>query len=94
MTRVVKGVSRNVIVVKSPGGGAFQEAIFIVNDEAKARGASGEMIVKEAQDIAARYMKDSRREGKRRLGSLFFFCAGSAATGLLWLASELVHILA
>ena len=86
---MVKGVSRNVIVVKSPGGGAFQEAIFIV----KAGGASGEMIVKEAQDIAARYMKDSRREGKRRLGSLFFFCAGSAATGILWLASEIFHIL-
>ena len=92
MTRLVKGVSRKVVVVKSPGGGAFQEAIFIVNDEAGAGGVSGDMIVKEAQSIAARYMKDSKREGKRNLGSLFFFFAGSAAMGCLWLASELLQI--
>lgn len=89
---MVKGVSRRVIVIRSPDKELFEEAIFIVNEDSyKEKGVTGEMIVREAQAVADRYIKDNL--SKRRLPKLpplFYSAAGAVFTGLIWIAANLL----
>ena len=49
---MVKGISRQVIVVHSPDPKLFEQAIFILKDEAVAQGVTDELLLKEAQQAA------------------------------------------
>ena len=50
---MVKGITRQVILVKSPDPKLFEEAIFIVKEEALAReGVSADRVLKEARQAA------------------------------------------
>lgn len=89
---MVKGVSRRVIVIRSPDKKLFEEAIFIVNEDAyKEKGVTGEMIVKEAQTVADRYIKDNL-SGRRfaKMPPLFYAALGAIATGAVWITTILV----
>ena len=58
MIEVVKGVCRRVIVIKSPDLHLFDEAIFIVKEEAlRAGGVTGEEIIRQAQQVADNYVR-------------------------------------
>ena len=48
---MVKGISRQVIVVQSPGPDLFEQAIFILNDSAVGEGITEETLLKEAQQV-------------------------------------------
>ena len=53
MIAVVKGITRQVILVKSPDPRLFEEAIFIVKEEALNReGVTTEQIMREARQAA------------------------------------------
>lgn len=88
---MVKGISKRVIVIKSPDKGIFDEAIFIVKDGAYSSGFTSEDIIRQAQQVAGEYVQ-------RHSGSSFFrklpppVCAalGAAATGLIWFLSSLI----
>ena len=55
---MVKGITRQVILVKSPDPRLFEEAIFIVKEEALARaGVTAEHVLKEARRAADGYLK-------------------------------------
>lgn len=56
---MVKGISKRVVVVKSPDSAIFEEAIFIVKED----GAGGEDILKEAGKVAERYLKTGSGTG-------------------------------
>jgi hypothetical protein len=91
--KVIKGTARRVIVVKNPEPAIFEEAIFIVREDALAqRGVSAAKLMEEARQVAAGY---TRRGGflkklfRRGYGLLFAFC-GAGAAGAVWLA---VHLL-
>lgn len=92
MTLLVKGVSRRVIVIRSPDKKLFEEAIFIVNEDAyKEKGVTGEMIVKEAQTVADRYIKDNLTQRKfAKMPPLFYAALGAIATGAIWITTILV----
>ena len=50
---MVKGITRQVILVKSPDPKLFEEAIFIVKEEALAReGVSADQVIREARQAA------------------------------------------
>ena len=50
---MVKGITRQVILVKSPDPRLFEEAIFIVKEEALAReGVSADQVIREARQAA------------------------------------------
>lgn len=58
---MVKGITRQVILVKSPDPRLFEEAIFIVKEEALAReGVTAERVLKEARRAADGYLKQGR----------------------------------
>lgn len=55
---VVKGVSKRVIVVKSPDQDIFDEAIFIVKEDILQKsGVSQRDVLREAQRVANEYVR-------------------------------------
>ena len=83
---MVKGISRQVIVVHSPDPKLFEQAIFILKDEAVENGVTEEALLKEAQEAIHRPVK------KRRLylNGPVWACGGAALTGLVWLMTALL----
>ena len=84
---MVKGVSKQVIVVQSPDPKLFEQAIFILKEDAK--GVTDEQLLKEAK-MAAR---GSGRGIKRRKLYLYgpaWACGGAVVTGLVWLLTSLL----
>ena len=85
---MVKGVSRQVIVVPAPDPKLFEQAIFILRDDAVLEGVTDEQLLREAQAA----IRGNDRPGRKRrlLGYGAFWAAGGAmATGLAWLLSVL-----
>lgn len=84
---VVKGLSRRVIVIKSPDARYFDEAIFVLKDELFG-GKDSAAIIKEARRVANSYVKASPKAPKKS-GSRFppgmFVYAGTAAAAAVCL---------
>lgn len=84
---MVKGITRQVILVKSPDPKLFEQAIFIVKDEALARdGVDPERILKEARQEADGYLKRGKAWNHRhqRLPAPVWVAAGMALASLAW----------
>ena len=86
---MVKGISRQVIVVHSPDPKLFEQAIFILKDGAVGReGVTDEALLKEAN----RLIREPSVQHKRRLrlyGPVWAL-GGALLTGMLWLVSALL----
>ena len=80
---MVKGISRQVIVVQSPDPQLFEQAIFILKDDASREGISDEALLKEAKALI-RHQNGSRQEHSVFWGP-FWACGGAGIMGLLWL---------
>ena len=85
---MVKGITRQVILVKSPDPKLFEEAIFIVKEEALAReGVRADQVLRQARQAADGYLKGSRA-WDRRLGRFaglagpFWGAAGSTGPSI------------
>ncbi len=79
---MVKGVSRQVIVVPSPDRKLFEQAIFILREDAV--GITDEMLLKEARKAAGLHpVKEPRLFGP------LWACGGALVTGLVWLITAL-----
>ena len=86
---MVKGISRQVIVVHSPDPKLFEQAIFILRDDAVAQGVTDELLLKEAQQ-AVRSGSGSRKRRKMRFYGPVWAAAGAILTGTAWLISALL----
>ena len=86
---MVKGISRQVIVVHSPEKKLFEQAIFILNENAVGKDAiTDDMLLKEAQQAIR-----GQSSGKKRKLYLYgpaWACGGALLTGLAWLLTALV----
>ena len=80
---MVKGVSRQVIVVQSPDPKLFDQAIFILKDGAVGQGVTDEALLKEAQQA----IRSPQRRKLRYYGPVWA-CGGAAVTGLVWLVTS------
>lgn len=57
---MVKGLSRKIIVVKSPDPKIFEQAIFIVRDEyLHSQGIDQKELMRQANEAASGYLKSS-----------------------------------
>jgi len=83
---MVKGVSRQVIVVHSPDPKLFDQAIFILKDEAVGQGITEEALLKEAQQV----IHGPLNKKKLRLYGPVWACGGALVTGFLWLLTVLL----
>ncbi len=83
---MVKGISRQVIVVQSPDKKLFEQAIFILKDDAV--GVTEDALMKEAQQV----IRNPKMDGKKKI---FYFgpawaCAGAVLTGIAWIITALI----
>ena len=79
---MVKGISRQVIMVHGPDPKLFEQAIFILKDDAVGEGITDEILLKEAKQAIRGY---GRKEGKVWLYGPLWACGGAFLTGLVWL---------
>ncbi len=80
---MVKGITKQVIVVHTPEPELFEQAIFILKEDAVREGVTDEMLLREA--------KKAVRQGSSftlRFPGLFWALGGAAFTGILWLLSN------
>lgn len=74
---MVKGISRQVIVVQGPDPKLFEQAIFILRDDAPA--VTDEALLKEAESLV------KAGAGKRKPHLEPLWAAGGAlVTGIIW----------
>ncbi len=77
---MVKGVARQVIVVRQPDRRLFEQAIFIVKEDALEGGVTAQQVLDEAQRVAKGYVKRGRGESK---GVLLWGALGAVLGAIL-----------
>ena len=86
---MVKGISRQVIVVHSPDQKLFDQAIFILKDDAVGKeGVTDEMLLKAADKLLHSAGRENRQ--KRFSFGPLWACVGALSTGLVWLLTVLI----
>ena len=86
---MVKGTTRQVILVKSPDKELFEQAIFLVKEEALAReGVGVEQVMEEAKQAAWGYLgrESGWRRGLRALRGPLWGMLGAALASAGWMA--------
>lgn len=81
---MVKGISRQVIVMQSPQTQMFEQAIFILKDGTPA--VTDAQLLKEAN----RLIGNGVTLTQNRMSHLLWASFGALCTGLIWLVSALV----
>lgn len=85
---MVKGTSRQVILIQGPEEKLFEQAIFVLKDEAVTQGVTEELLMKEARSVLRG--GDLPRKGKRLyLYGAVWAAGGALATGMVWLLTAL-----
>ena len=90
---MVKGISRRVVVVDSPDQRFFEQAIFIVRNDAAGEGVTARELVEEARRVARDYaVGDHGKLSRtwRELSPAVYTLMGAGAIGLLWLIVALI----
>ena len=88
---MVKGISRRVVVVDSQDQRFFEQAIFIVRNDAGGEGVTARELVEEARRVARGYTGGSRlSRAWRELNPLVYTLIGAGSIGLVWLIVTLI----
>ena len=91
---MVKGINRQVIVVRSPDPELFEQAIFLLRPDAQQTcNVTQDELLRQAQ-AAARGYSTAHIPGARlraHLASKLFWClAGGSAVGLAWILTSIL----
>ncbi len=82
---MVKGISRQVIVVRPPDTALFDQAIFILKDRAAPGGIAEEEILEQARRAADAYLLErGHRALGLRLAPLLHMLLGAALAAAVW----------
>jgi hypothetical protein len=85
---MIKGISKQVIVVNPGDKKLFEQAIFILRNDAVEQGVTDEMLLQEARQAVR-----GGQSGKKRhmvCYRAFWSAIGAAVTGMVWLVSSLL----
>lgn len=85
---MVKGISRQVIVVPSPDKKLFDQAIFILKDDAVSQGISDDALLAQAQRVLRSGGQD-RKKGFILYGAVWAAC-GALLTGIAWVLTSVL----
>ena len=86
---MVKGISKQVIVVHSQDRKLFDQAIFILSDEAiKNEGVTDDMLLREANKL----IRHPHSRGKENilLSRVLFAALGALLTGAVWVITVIL----
>ena len=88
---MVKGISRRVVVVEAPDQRFFEQAIFIVRNDAAGKGVTSRELVEEARRVAKNYAGGGKNGCRRgEWNPAFYVLMGAAAIGLVWMIVSLI----
>ena len=90
---MVKGISRRVVVIDSPDQRYFEQAIFLVRNDAAGQGVTAQEVVEEARRVARNYAGGDHgrlTRAWRELSPAVYTLMGAAGIGLVWLTVWLV----
>ena len=90
---MVRGISRRVVVVDSQDQRYFEQAIFIVRNDAAGEGVTAQALVEEAKRVARNYAGgDHGRFSRawRELTPAVYTLIGAGGIGLVWMLASLV----
>lgn len=80
----VKGVSRRVVIVRSPDPEIFEEAIFFVRDDfLNSPGVSREELLLQARDAAGNYVQRNLGRAPRRIEPITWIRIAAILSALL-----------
>lgn len=83
---MVKGISKQVIVVHAPEPKLFEEAIFILREDAVGNeGITDELLLKEAKKLMGTGAKK-----RRSISGWLWMLAGVVLTALVWIGTILL----
>lgn len=88
---MVKGISKQILVVHSPDRRFFEQAIFILREDALGKtGVTDEEILREAGRVADGYARRNATNGfrLRRVPAPILVAAGALAVGVAWMLSS------
>lgn len=88
---MVKGNTRQVVVVKSPDPKMFEQAIFLLREDALEKHGVGEReLLEEARRVANGFvLHNAPTKKRRRLPPLGWAAIGAAPVSLAWLLTQL-----
>ena len=81
---MVKGTTRQVVVVKGAEPKLFEQAIFLLREDALAEGISDDELLRQARQACR--IESASQAGHSRLT---WTALGAGATGILWLITTL-----
>ena len=82
---MIKGISRRVIVVRSPDRRFFEQAIFIVREGAMGTaGVTAEQVVEEARRVADGFVKKNQNRWYRNLPATGYMALGALLASAAW----------
>ena len=85
---MVKGTTRQVIVVKRPDQKLFDEAIFLVRDDVLMNGGvTEEALLQEAREVCK-----TPSSHKTWLQQLLWSIYGAAGMGIIWIISAIIQL--
>lgn len=89
---MVKGISRRVVVLDAPDQRFFEQAIFIVRNDAAGEGVTSRELVEEARRVAHNYAAGGGRGNRswRTWSPAAYVSMGAGAIGLAWLIVTLI----
>lgn len=83
---MVRGITRQVVVVKGPDPKIFDQAIFLVRDDVLAQGGvTEEALLQQAREACVR-----KQPSLSLLPKLLWAAGGAGAMGLIWLLTALL----
>lgn len=88
---MVKGLSRKVIIVKSPDPKIFEQAIFIVRDDyLSSQGIGQKELLRQAKQAANGYVNQTYGWHRfRNMQPFLFALLGAAVVSLIWYCSSI-----
>ena len=85
---MVKGISKQVILLQSPDKELFEQAIFILRDDAVGRNAvTDDLLLREAKRLVC---SQGQRDGRKWFHCALWALSGAAVTGITWLITFLI----
>ncbi|MBR2934133.1 MAG: translation initiation factor 2 [Oscillospiraceae bacterium] len=90
---MVKGINRQVIVVKSPDPKLFDQAIFLLREDAFSNAAaSPEQVIRQARQAADGYLRKNTVVGRAaaRLSPVACGAVGAALASAVWVVGVFV----
>lgn len=86
---MVKGSTRQAVVVRSPDPELFEQAIFIVRSD-RSGGVTQEDVLRQAHEAVRACAAERPAPFQRAAARLAWLLTGAAATGLVWLITAAV----